>query len=123
MSKKDKISAGSIQFGALTRLEEIKIGIELDYDKFQQVAGLIEQLCGWMPPTRMGDIVKFDYAFAIEYFGQVEENLNRVLTILGQAETAVVSVDSELIDGASCLIARVAEKLRQIQTMVAPREA
>lgn len=120
---KDKASAGPLQFGALTRSEGIKIHIELDHDKYQEVADLVEQLTGWTPPIRAGDTLGFDYEFCIEYFGKVEENLDRVLTILGQAETAVVSVDSELIDGASCLIARVVEKLRQIQTMVAPREA
>lgn len=134
MSKKDIASVnskinehlaprGPIQFGVWTRSESIKIHIELDYEKYREVAELVERLCKWRPSAIPGDTVKFDYAFAIEYFGRVEENLDTVLTILGQAETAVVSVDSELIDGATCLIARVVEKLRQIQTMVTPREA
>lgn len=124
MSEKDKASVESpIQFAALTRSENVEILIELDYEKYQEVAELVEQLCDWRPPAIPGDIVKFDYTFAIKYFGRVEENLDRVLTILNRAETAVVNVDSELIDGATCLIARVVEKLRQIQTMVAPREA
>ena len=101
-----------------TRLEDIKIYIELEYEKYQIVANLIEQLCEWEPQAILGDIVKFDYRFAIEYFGEVEKNLGRVLTILKQAETVVTHVDSELINGTSCLIASVVEKLQQLQTMI-----
>jgi hypothetical protein len=122
---KDKATAGwaGSFHPSPTRSEAIKIHIELDRDKYQKVADLVEQLTGWVPPVKTGDTLNFDYTFAIDYFGRVEKNLEKVLTILGQAETAVVSVDSELIDGVTCLIARVVEKLRQIQTMVAPREA
>ena len=122
---KDKATAGwaGSFHPSSTRSEAIKIHIELDRDKYQEVADLVEQLTGWVPPVKTGDTLNFDYTFAIDYFGRVEKNLEKVLTILGQAETAVVSVDSELIDGVTCLIARVVEKLRQIQTMVAPREA
>lgn len=124
MSEKDIASVESpIVFNALTRLEDIKIHIELDHDKYQQVADLVEQLCGWKLPAIPGDTVEFDYTFAIKYFGNVEKNLGQVLTILNQAETAVVNVNSELLDGTTCLIARIVEKLRQIQTMIAPREA
>lgn len=122
-SRENRVQANPVDMEPSTRTEGVTIGIELDHEKYQAVADLVEQLTGWVPPTRTGDTLKFTYAFFIDYFGDVERNLDRVLTILGQAETAVVSVDSELIDGASCLIARVVEKLRQIQTMTAPREA
>jgi hypothetical protein len=124
MSKKDRTSVRSpIQFAVPTRSEAIRILIEFDYEKYQPVAELIKQLCGWSPSAVPDDVVRFNYTFAIEYFGSVEKHLDQVLTILGQAETAVVSVDSELIDGTTCLIARIVEKLRQIQTMATPREA
>lgn len=117
----DRVQAG---IGAPTRSEAVKIHIELDRKKYQAVADLIKQLCEWTPSlVQTDDTVIFDYTFTIDYFGKVEKDLGQVLTILGHAETAVVEVDSELLDGTSCLIARIVEKLRQIQTMIAPREA
>jgi ferritin len=107
----------------LTRTESISVHVKLNREEYQQVAEEVKQLCNWEPRTQDGDTIQFDYTFVIDDFGRVEENLNRVLAILGKAETAVVSVDSELLDGATCLIARVVEKLRQIQTIIAPREA
>lgn len=109
--------------GLSTRTESIRIHIRLNAAEFAPVAQLVKELCGWAPKPECDDDVLFHYDFNIDYLGDVEKHLTKVLTILTQAETATVSVESELLDGASCLFARVIEKLRQIQTALAQREA
>jgi len=130
MSKKDKLDAKPLSFRLPepTREEDVTIHFEFDYSMYLEAAPFIKKLCGWefdakdqiMEP---GDSIHYVYSFSICYFGNVERNLDQALTLLGQMDTAMIEVDSELLDKTSCLLARVVEKLRQIQTMIAPREA
>lgn len=118
----------TIGTGSKTREENVHLRFEFDYAMYTAAAQLIEKLCGWRfeigeTIPQPGDAVSYHYSFCIGYFGDVEKNLDQALTLLCQMDMAMIEVDTELLDKTTCLLARLVEKLRQMQTMVTPREA
>ncbi len=108
-----------------TRVESLSIKLKFDPDKYHVVADTIANLCGWEPTwaTKPGDTLNLNYLLEAAYFGDVEKRLNQVLTLLTYLDSeAVVEVDSSILDEASCLLVRVADKLREIKTIVDIRE-
>ena len=129
MSDKDRIIGKIVDHAGFTqsstREELVTINLEFNAEMYLAAAELLKKLCGFdhRDVVQPGDSVIFNYSFSINYFGEVEEKLDQTLVLLDTLEMAVVSIDSNLLDKTTCLLARVVEKLRQIQTMIAPREA
>lgn len=124
MSNKDRIIVGQ---ASPTREELVTFCFEFNAEMCQAAAELIKKLCGWefchQGTAQPGDSIFFNYSFSISYFGEVEKKLDQALVLLDTMEMAVVNMNSSLLDETTCLLARIVEKLRQVQTMITPREA
>lgn len=98
-----------------TRIEDVCIKFDLDRRQLDGVMSLVQTILGREPPDVFdGDTLKITYDFHVAYLGKVEEIFNAILNLLINAPDVIVKVDGNLLDGASCLFARLIEKLHQI---------
>jgi hypothetical protein len=110
--------------GPCTRVENLTICIDVDKRQLDRVHELVKTILQDEPPTPGNDdTLKVTYTLVAEYYGTVEKRLEAILTLLNKEPGVTVHVDSNLLDGTTCLLARVVEKLRLIQSSLAPREA
>ncbi len=125
MSKQDKTAYGDKFIGQEpTLVEKLSIKLKFDADKYLPVADSIADMCLWGPIRSLaGDTINFNYNLEAAYFGEVEKRLNQVITLLTQlGSDAVVEVDGNILDDASCLLLRVAKKLQKVKTIIDARE-
>lgn len=126
MSKKDKTAYGDKFVGQEpTRVESLSIKLKFNAARYLPVADRIADICGWKSSLVAvpGDTINFNYLLEAAYFGKVEERLNQVVTLLTYLDSdVVVAVDGNLLDATSCLLVRVADKLREVKTIADARE-
>ncbi len=105
----------------LTRVENLHVILKLDKEQFDKVQDLVKIILGREPPVVFdGDTLTVSYDFYAAYLGEIETKMNAILSLLTNAPD-VVQADSNLIDGVSCLFARLIDKLHQINALCKER--
>lgn len=101
-----------------TRVENIQIDFEFDSEKYRRVQKEVEQLTNGLYPIDNNDKLQLKYEFCICYWGKIERDLKSLLILLEKAQDSFTSVNSQLIDGASCLLMRVVERLQEVKAAI-----
>lgn len=110
-----------------TRIEAVKINFELDSAlsaKYKdEIKTITDGSCHWAHDGSIlpGDVLKLSYGFYVSYFGKVEACLKAVAKIL-EDDKVVVGVDVEELRHGECLILRIGELLKDLQTKIAERK-
>lgn len=104
---------------ALTRIEELKINLKLNYDGAVRHRDDVKLVLGNSPDvcTRPGETKEINYKFWVEYLGRTEEKLKAINRIIADESAVVTCSIDELNYGRSLIVSVVAQLTRIIDRL------
>lgn len=102
-----------------TRAERLNIEFEVNKDQFDALKKEFTVICPqvMLSTFYQNDTFKVTYAFDIEYFGRVQENLEAICKIIETPGVVLKSSHKEMLHS-KCLVEQVFLKLQAIERLL-----